>query len=77
MKPEDSLHQRRRTPRAHELDGVPWLRLLLPPERDRALAALCDFTLDLVGERWDDAREVLGNLAPGFAQTNAKASIDD
>ena len=40
MKPEDSLHQRRRTPRAHELDGVPWLRLLLPPERDRALAVL-------------------------------------
>ena len=40
MKPEDSLHQRRRTPREHELDGVPWLRLLLPPERDRALAVL-------------------------------------
>ncbi len=40
MKPEDSLHQRRRVPREHELDGVPWLRLLLPPERDRALAVL-------------------------------------
>ena len=31
-------------------------------ERDRGLAALCDFTLDLVGERWDDAREVLDGV---------------
>ena len=35
-----SLHQRRRSPTAEELDGIPWLPLLLPAERERAVAAL-------------------------------------
>ncbi len=35
-----SLHQRRRPPTALELDGIPWLHLLLPAERERAVAAL-------------------------------------
>ncbi|MBA2965322.1 MULTISPECIES: Crp/Fnr family transcriptional regulator [Ramlibacter] len=34
------LHQRRRPPTAAELDGIPWLRLLQPPERERAIAHL-------------------------------------
>jgi len=39
-----SLHQRRRSPTSDELDGIPWLPLLQPPERERAVASL------LVGE---------------------------
>lgn len=35
-----SLHQRRRPPTSQELDGIPWLHLLLPAERERAVAAL-------------------------------------
>ena len=35
-----SLHQRRRPPTEEELHGIPWLRLLRPAERDRAVAAL-------------------------------------
>lgn len=35
-----SLHQRRRSPTAEELDGIPWLGLLQPAERERAVAAL-------------------------------------
>ena len=35
-----SLHQRRRAPTTDELAGVPWLALLLPAERDRALDGL-------------------------------------
>ena len=35
-----SLHQRRRAPTTDELAGVPWLALLLPTERDRALDGL-------------------------------------
>lgn len=38
MKPEPSLHQRRRNPSAAELAGIPWLQLLQPPERERAQA---------------------------------------
>ena len=30
MNQDLSLHQRRRPPTADELDGIPWLRLLLP-----------------------------------------------
>jgi CRP/FNR family transcriptional regulator, cyclic AMP receptor protein len=35
-----SLHQRRRSPTAQELQGIPWLKALLPPERERAVAEL-------------------------------------
>ncbi|MDO9359390.1 MAG: Crp/Fnr family transcriptional regulator [Polaromonas sp.] len=34
------LHKRRRAPEDHELAGIPWLRLLLPAERDKAVADL-------------------------------------
>ena len=34
------LHQRRRHPNAQELQGIPWLALLLPAERERAQAEL-------------------------------------
>jgi len=40
MSQELSLHQRRRPPTAQELDGIPWLARLLPPERERAVAAV-------------------------------------
>ena len=40
MATESSLHQRRRAPTADELAGIPWLTLLLPPERERALDEL-------------------------------------
>ncbi|ABE42565.1 transcriptional regulator, Crp/Fnr family [Polaromonas sp. JS666] len=40
MSTDTSLHQRRRTPTADELQGIPWLRLLQPPERARAVAQL-------------------------------------
>ena len=33
-----SLHQRRRDPTPEELAGIPWLRVLLPAERERAAA---------------------------------------
>ena len=35
-----TLHQRRRTPTPDELRGIPWLPLLLPDERARAVASL-------------------------------------
>jgi len=35
-----TLHQRRRTPTPDELQGIPWLRLLRPDERARAVAQL-------------------------------------
>jgi len=35
-----ALHQRRRTPTPDELRGIPWLPLLLPDERARAVAVL-------------------------------------
>ena len=35
-----TLHQRRRPLSAQELDGIPWLGLLLPAERERAVAEL-------------------------------------
>jgi CRP/FNR family cyclic AMP-dependent transcriptional regulator len=35
-----SLHQRRRPPTAAELDGIPWLRVLRPEERERAVGQL-------------------------------------
>ncbi len=35
-----TLHQRRRPPNAGELTSVPWLGLLLPDERDRAIEGL-------------------------------------
>jgi CRP/FNR family cyclic AMP-dependent transcriptional regulator len=35
-----TLHQRRRTPTPDELQGIPWLRLLQPGERVRAVAEL-------------------------------------
>ena len=34
------MHQRRRSPTEEELQGIPWLPLLQPPERARAVAAL-------------------------------------
>lgn len=40
-----SLHQRRRSPTADELRGIPWLDQLQPAERERAVASL------LVGDR--------------------------
>jgi CRP-like cAMP-binding protein len=40
MNPETSLHQRRRLPRREELEGIPWLALLQPLERDRAVEEL-------------------------------------
>ena len=40
MSQDLSLHQRRRPPMAGELDGIPWLGLLLPEARERAVAAL-------------------------------------
>jgi len=40
MNQDLSLHQRRRPPTEDELEGIPWLQLLLPAERDRAMAAL-------------------------------------
>ena len=40
MNDDLSLHQRRRLPSQVELDGIPWLPLLSPPERERAVAAL-------------------------------------
>ncbi|MDP3799578.1 MAG: Crp/Fnr family transcriptional regulator [Polaromonas sp.] len=40
MSTDTSLHQRRRAPTADELQGIPWLRLLQPPERARAVAQL-------------------------------------
>lgn len=40
MSTDLSLHQRRRVPTADELRAIPWLHLLQPDERDRALAAL-------------------------------------
>jgi CRP/FNR family cyclic AMP-dependent transcriptional regulator len=40
MHVEASLYQRRRRPRSDELDGIPWLALLLPSERERAVDEL-------------------------------------
>lgn len=40
MNQDLSLHQRRRPPTADELDGIPWLGLLQPDARERAVAAL-------------------------------------
>lgn len=40
MSQELSLHQRRRAPRPEELEGIPWLAVLQPAERERALKAL-------------------------------------
>jgi len=40
MATELSLHQRRRPPTPDELRGIPWLPLLLPDERARAVAVL-------------------------------------
>src|SRR5574337_1643447 len=40
MNQDASLHQRRRPPNAHELGGIPWLALLQPAERERAVTAL-------------------------------------
>ncbi len=41
MNQDLSLHQRRRAPSSQELAGIPWLDALLPPERERAVRALC------------------------------------
>ena len=40
MNQELSLHHRRRQPTPDELAGIPWLPLLQPVERERAVAAL-------------------------------------
>jgi len=37
MLKDHSLHQRRRAPRPQELEGIPWLNLLTPAERDKAI----------------------------------------
>lgn len=46
MSQDLSLHQRRRSPTAADLAGIPWLGALLPHERERATAAL------VVGDAW-------------------------
>lgn len=38
MSTDLTLHERRRAPRAVELAGIPWLALLAPAERERAVA---------------------------------------
>ena len=40
MQTDQPLHLRRRMASTAELAGIPWLQLLLPPERDMAIAAL-------------------------------------
>jgi CRP/FNR family cyclic AMP-dependent transcriptional regulator len=40
MSSDLTLHQRRRMPTSDELQGIPWLRLLQPEDRVRAVAAL-------------------------------------
>ena len=40
MSTDLTLHQRRRAPRTDELPGIPWLPLLSPDERARAVASL-------------------------------------
>lgn len=40
MSQDATLSQRRRPPTEQELSGIPWLELLLPCERERAVAAL-------------------------------------
>jgi CRP/FNR family cyclic AMP-dependent transcriptional regulator len=40
MVTELSLHQRRRDPTAEELAGIPWLHVLQPGERERAVAVI-------------------------------------
>ncbi|MDR0226840.1 MAG: Crp/Fnr family transcriptional regulator [Burkholderiaceae bacterium] len=40
MSQELSLHQRRRVPRPEELQGIPWLAVLQPAERERAIKML-------------------------------------
>ncbi|HWS05050.1 MAG TPA: Crp/Fnr family transcriptional regulator, partial [Burkholderiaceae bacterium] len=40
MNLDTSLYQRRRHPRRDELDGIPWLGLLQPVERERAIEEL-------------------------------------
>jgi len=40
MAPDSTLYQRRRTPLPGELRGIPWLSLLQPDERARAVAGL-------------------------------------
>ena len=37
MSKDHSLHQRRRPPSSQELEGIPWLNLLTPAERDKAI----------------------------------------
>lgn len=44
-----SLYQRRRAPNHEELANIPWLRVLLPHERDRAVSAI-QVTQALPGE---------------------------
>ena len=40
MASEVSLHQRRRDPKPEELAGIPWLHVLQPAERERAVAEI-------------------------------------
>jgi CRP/FNR family cyclic AMP-dependent transcriptional regulator len=40
MASELSLHQRRRDPRPDEVAGIPWVRVLQPPEREQVLPAI-------------------------------------
>ena len=40
MSSDLSLHQRRRPATAEELDSIPWLKLLQPPEHERAVSEL-------------------------------------
>ena len=37
MSKDHSLHQRRRPPSSQELEGIPWLNLLTPAEREKAI----------------------------------------
>jgi CRP-like cAMP-binding protein len=37
MSRDHSLHQRRRSPSPQELEGIPWLNLLTPTEREKAI----------------------------------------
>ena len=40
MSASPSLYQRRRRATEQEIDAIPWMRLLLPQERERAIAAI-------------------------------------
>ena len=52
MTADPSLHQRRRPLTDVELAAIPWLQVLLPDERQRAVDDLRSFALDNSSEVW-------------------------